>query len=169
MNETQNSTAIDIEATVTRLEVEGSEEMAIAQDLARKAITERHAWVRAWHAQLLDPGKAMLRPFGEDAVGCSPGSCELVVGERVIAKFVVRFDLATCSAAIEAEWPKRKVDEAADALDRTGKHRVVYEQMARSVCWACEELGLEGESGSVDAMRRELCGRYGMRFWFEAV
>lgn len=144
---------IDVEATVTRLSPpEHAAEFDLAQQLAMKVLEERQVWINAWREQIVNPENARLNEYPLGTMGCDPGSCEIRVGERVIAKFVVRFSVEDCAAQVSAEWPLRKWDEPSFE-ERAGKHCVVYEQMPDRVCWACGELDLEVTADTADALR----------------
>lgn len=100
------SEPIDIEAKVTRLEVAGSAELERARELVAKVLAERERWGAAWGALLVDASKAVIDPFPPETVGCEPGSCQLKVGERVVAKFVVRYREDLADVEIDADWPR---------------------------------------------------------------
>lgn len=136
-----------------------------AEDLVRQVIEERKLWIASWHPQLVDPARAMIEEYSPNTAGVAPGSCQLKVGDRVIAKFVVRFKEEPIGCEIEADWPSVPADDS----NRAGLVEVVFEQMAGRVDFACEELGLEGTAPSVEEMKRKLHARFGFRFNFRRV
>lgn len=161
---------IEVESSVTTLSTPDCPERDIAQELVNGVVEERKAWLSMWHAMLFDPSKATIEDFPLNTVGCSPGSCQLKIGERVIAKFVVRFREEPLGCEIDADWPSQDALEAQQSsLNPTELHEVQYECIAGRVDWRCDDLDLEGTAGSIEMMKRKLIAKYGFRFRFSAV
>lgn len=161
---------IDIEAKVTRIEAGHAPELERAKKLAERVMTQRKEWIAKWADRLIDRKAARIEELPASEF-CTTGSCRLLNGEREIAKFVVRFDSEKVDAEVMADWPR---EDAMDGMDgrgkiETGRHVVKYECIAGRVDWACDELVLEGTSGSVEEMKRYLVARYGMRWNFVRV
>jgi hypothetical protein len=161
-----NREAIDIEAKVTRIELPDSEELETAKHLAAQVTEQMGAWVRRWHDVVMNPATVIIEPMPAETVGVSPGSCVLKSGERVLAKFVVRYVENPIGVEIDAEWPTKEWDTAED--DPNG-HEVRYQVMPDRVDWACADLGLEGSSEDVASMKRKLTAKFGMRFRYTEV
>lgn len=168
MPDDATSLEFELEPKVTVLELPHAAEMETAQWLVAQVLEQRKVWIAAWHEVVMQPGLVQVTPLPEETVGCSPGSCELRIGERVLARFVVRFREEPIGVEIEADVPTRRWDEAG-LVGGSGKTRVSYEEVDGRVDWACEEVGLEGSAGSVEEMMQGLVARYGMRFEFVRV
>ena len=100
---------IDVEATFVRVEAPGKHVHEAAQQLVAEVLRQRRDWVAAWRDVIINPKGLSIENFSPETPGCSPGSCEMKVGNRVVAKFIVRFCDDSCAVEVEADMPARKL------------------------------------------------------------
>jgi len=108
MLDSERGPVIDVEATFVRLEAPGAGVREEAQRLVDQVLAQRKAWVAAWRDVNINPKGLTIENYPPDTPGCSPGSCQLRVGERIVARFIVRFCDDANAVELEADMPARK-------------------------------------------------------------
>lgn len=76
----------------------------MAGALVSDVLRQRKEWLAAWWPLLIDPKSAVVQDYPPETVGVQPGSCRIVVGERVIATFIVRY--RDCGVEVFAAMPQ---------------------------------------------------------------
>jgi hypothetical protein len=107
MLDSERGPVIDVEATFVRLEAPGKRVREEAQRLVEQVLAQRKAWVAAWKEVNINPKGLTIENFPPETEGCSPGSCQMKVGARVVARFIVRFCDDANAVEVEADMPSR--------------------------------------------------------------
>jgi hypothetical protein len=109
MFDSERGLVIDVEATFVRVEAPGKHVREAAQRLVEEVLRQRKDWVTAWRDVIINPKGPSIENFPPETPGCSPGSCQMKVGNRIVAKFIVRFCDESCAVEVEADMPARKL------------------------------------------------------------